>query len=120
MRERPIDLTGKVFWDFMKLLRERSREESRRVVVISANAKYHHRKMHKARPDAKAPDFRLEYFPPYSPCLSSIERVWELTWTHCLHDHYFATLDSVISAVEKGFTGWALGSSTIRKLCALP
>jgi hypothetical protein len=52
--------------------------------------------------------------------LSSIERVWKLTWTHCLHDHYFATLDSVISAVEKGFTGWALGSSTIRKLCALP
>jgi len=76
--------------------------------------------MHKAWRDAQAPDFRLDYLPPYSPDLNSIERVWKLTRTHCLHDQYFATLDSVIAAVEKEFTGWALGSATVRKLCALP
>ena len=110
---------GQSFWDFLKLLQERSRQESRRVVAISDNAKYHHAKMHKAWRDAQASDFRLDYLPPYSPDLNPIERVWKLTRRLCLHDQYFVSLDSVIVAVEKEFTAWALGSATVRKLCAL-
>jgi transposase len=103
----------------MKLLQERSRQESQRVVVISDNARYHHAKMHKAWIEAQTPDFRLDYLPPYSPDLNPVERVWKLTRKLCLHDQYFATLDSVILAVEKEFTGWALGSPSVRRLCAL-
>jgi transposase len=75
--------------------------------------------MHKAGREAQAPGFKLDYLPPYSPDLNPIERVWKLTRRLCLHDQYFASLDSVIVAVEKEFTGWALGSATVRKLCAL-
>jgi transposase len=110
---------GQSFWDFMKLLQERSRQENQRVMVISDNAKYHHAKMHKARREAQAPGFELDYLPPYSPDLNPIERVWKLTRRLCLHDEYFASLDSTIVAVEKEFAGWALGSATVRKLCAL-
>lgn len=110
---------GQTFWDFMRLLQERSRQEGRRVVVISDNAKYHHAKMHQAWRGAQAPDFALDHLPPYSPDLNPIERVWKLTRKLCLHDQYFPTLDSVIVAGEKEFTAWALGSATIRRLCAL-
>ncbi len=110
---------GQSFWDFLKLLQERSRQEGQRVVVISDNARYHHAKMHQAWREAHAPDFTLDYLPPYSPELNPIERVWKLTRKLCLHDQYFPTLDSVILAVENEFTGWTLGSATLRRLCAL-
>jgi len=110
---------GQSFWDFLKLLQERSRQEGQRVVVISDNARYHHAKMHKAWREAHAPDFTLDYLPPYSPDLNPIERVWKLTRKLCLHDQYFPTLEGVIVAVEKEFTRWALGSAAVRRLCAL-
>jgi hypothetical protein len=36
-----------------------------------------------------------------------------------IHDQYFTPLDSVIVAVEKEFTGWALGLAPVRRLCAI-
>jgi FAD/FMN-containing dehydrogenase len=39
---------GQSFWDFMKFLQERTRQESQRVVVICDNARYHHEKMDQA------------------------------------------------------------------------
>jgi transposase len=110
---------GQSFWDFLKLLRQRSRRPGQRVVVITDNARYHHAKMHKAWRDAQAPDFSLDYLPPYSPDLNPIERVWKLTRRLCLHDRYFPTLDSVIVAAEKEFSPWARGSVTLKRLCAL-
>ena len=69
--------------------------------------------------NAQAPDFSLDYLPPYSPDLNPIERVWKLTRRLCLHDRYFPTLDSVIVAAEKEFSPWARGSATLKRLCAL-
>lgn len=110
---------GQSFWDFMKLLRERSRLEDKRIVVIIDNAKYHHATMHKSWRLEQEPRFALDYLPPYSPDLNPIERVWKLTRRLCLHDQYFPTLTSVIKAVEEKFTDWTLGSKTLAKLCAL-
>jgi hypothetical protein len=110
---------GQSFWDFMKLLYQRSREDSKRIVVISDNARYHHAKMHKTWREDHVPGFVLDYLPPYSPDLNPVERVWKLTRKLCLHDQYFPTLDSVIVAVEKEFAGWAQGSEILRKLCSL-
>jgi len=110
---------GQSFWDFMQGLRDRSRQESNRVVVISDNAKYHHAKMHKAWREEQAPDFALDYLPPYSPDLNPVERVWKLTRRLCLHDQYFPTLNDVMTDVEREFVGWEQGSEVLRKLCAL-
>jgi len=52
---------GQSFWDFLKLLRQRSRRRGQRVVVITDHARYHHAKMHQAWRDAQAPGFRLDY-----------------------------------------------------------
>jgi transposase len=110
---------GQTFWDFMKLLQDRSQHEGKRVVVISDNAKYHHAKMHKEWREDRAASFALDYLPPYSPDLNPIERVWKLTRKLCLHDQYFPTLNSVVDSVEKQFSQWTHGSEVLKKLCSL-
>jgi len=110
---------AQTFWEFMKLLQDRSRLDGKRVVFIADNAKYHHAKMHRAWREDQAPDFALDFLPPYSPELNPAERVWKLTRRLCLHDQYFPTLDSIIVAVETKFAEWAQGSETLRKLCTV-
>ncbi|MGH9628662.1 MAG: transposase [Bryobacteraceae bacterium] len=48
----------------------------------------------------------LDFFPPYSPELNPIERVWKLTRRLCLHNRYFGFLETVIEAVESQFVDW--------------
>lgn len=110
---------GQSFWDFMKCLRDRSRQKNRRALVITDNAKYHHANLHKPWREARAPRFALDFLPPYSPELNPIERVWKLTRKLCLHDQYFPKLESVVVAVENEFARWGHGSETLRRLCAL-
>src|SRR4029077_4034590 len=45
----------------------------------------------------------LDFFPPYSPELNPIERVWKLTRPRCLHNRYFENLKDIITAVEAEF-----------------
>ena len=115
----PNRFNGQTFWDFMKRIQEQGRQKGKRIVVISDNARYHHAKMHKEWRDAQKPRFELDFLPPYSPDLNPIERVWKLTRRLCLHDQYFPTLANVINAVEAEFNGWAHGSETLKKFCAL-
>ena len=68
--------------------------------------------------ETRTPDFTRDYVPPYSPDLNPVERVWKLTRKRCLHDQYCPTLAGVIATVEKEFTAWALGSVTVKRLCA--
>lgn len=103
----------------MRLLQARSRREGKRIVLITDNATYPHAKMHNAWREQQAPGFVLDSLPPYAPDLNPAERVWKLTRKRCLPDHYFPTLDSVITAVEKEFAAWTQGSEILRKLCAL-
>lgn len=106
-------------WSFLDLLRQRSRRAARRVVLIIDNAKYHHANLHRAWREEPAPDFVLDYLPPYSPELNPIERVWKLVRKLCLHDEYFATLQAVIDAAESQFAKWGNPNETLRRLCAI-
>jgi hypothetical protein len=68
---------------------------------------------------AQADHFRLDFLPPYSPELNPIERVWKLTRKLCIHDQYFPTLASLITAVEGRFTVWAKPNEDLRRLCSI-
>lgn len=102
------------FHAFHGYLSRVSSHSGRRVVVIADNASYHHsiHSQHRGR-------FRLDFLPPYSPDLNSIERVWKLTRRLCLHNRYFPLLDDVITAVETQFAQWMRGNQALKRLCAI-
>ena len=106
-------------WSFLDLLRQRSRRAGRAVALIIDNAKYHHANLHRTWRQEQAPDFVLDYLPPYSPDLNPIERVWKLVRRLRLHDEYFPTLQAVMDAVESQFEKWGSRNETLRRLCAI-
>lgn len=110
---------GETFWTFLQTLRQASRAKGKKIVVVIDNARYHHAKLHKEWREKYADQFALEFLPPYSPELNSIERVWKLTRRICLHNRYFPELDNVIETVESQFDKWKRGSEVLRKLCAI-
>jgi transposase len=117
-RREPGRFNGETFWAFLKVLCQESAETGRRVVVISDNARYHRAKIHQDWRQERAPQFELDFLPPYSPQLNPIERVWKLTRRLCLHNRYFGFLDGVIEAVEEQFAEWVTPNETLRRLCA--
>ncbi len=107
------------FHKFLKRLRQASSRSTRRVVVITDNAKYHHARLHAEWRNQQTPQFVLDFLPPYSPELNPIERLWKLTRRLCLHNRYFPTLDDVVESVDSKFSEWRLGNEVVRKLCAI-
>jgi len=65
------------FWAFLKQLRKASCHSSRKIFVISDNARYHHAPLHKEYREDCTDRFALSFLPPYSPDLNPIERVWK-------------------------------------------
>ena len=110
---------GDSFGEFLKVFREASAADGRRVVAISDNASYHRSKLHLEWRTQQTPQFVLDFLPPYSPELNPIERVWKLTRRLCLHNRYFGFLESVVDAVETQFAEWTTANETLRRLCAL-
>ena len=101
------------------MFREASASPGRRVLAISDNAQYHRSKLHLEWRVQQAPQFALDFLPPYSPDLNPIERVWKLPRRLCLHNRYFGLLDGVVSAVEGQFAEWRKPNDTLRRLCAI-
>lgn len=110
---------GETFREFLKVFREVSVVAGRRVLAISDNAQYHRSKLHLEWRDQQAPQFGLDFLPPYSPDLNPIERVWKLTRRLCLHNRYFGLLDGVVAAVEDRFAEWTRPNDSLRRLCAI-
>jgi len=61
---------GETFWEFLKLFREVSAVPGRRILAISDNAQYHRSKLHLEWRVQQAPQFGLDFLPPYSPDLN--------------------------------------------------
>jgi len=110
---------GATFWPFLQRLRLVSVQSGRKVVVILDNAKYHHAKLHQEWREQHAPDFVLEYLPPYSPELNPIERVWKRTRRNCVHNVYFPTLQALVERVERQFLKWSEPNVELARLCVI-
>lgn len=118
-QREPFRFNGETCFRFLKHLRKITARSSRRVVIISDNARYHHAVLHKEWREECADRFHLCYLPPYSPELNPIERVWKLTRKMCTHNRYFSELDEIPSAVEPQFDQWRQGNDLLRRLCAI-
>ena len=66
------------FQSFLKHLLQ-YRQDGRKMVVILDNARWHHARLLKPWLKKHKQILRLDFLPPYSPELNSIERVWKLT-----------------------------------------
>ena len=118
-RQEPGMFDGATFWEFLRQLENASREEGRRVIVITDNAKYHHAKLHADWRQEHQGRFELDFLPPYSPELNPIERVWKRTRRKCLHNAYFPTLAQVAEKVEEQFAKWSGPNEELAQLCAI-
>jgi hypothetical protein len=61
---------GDSFWEFLKVFKEASTVDGRRVLAISDNAQYHRSRLHLDWRVQQAPKFGLDFLPPYSPELN--------------------------------------------------
>lgn len=110
---------GQTTWNFLTLLRQRSRRSGRKTVLIIDNARYHHANLHAAWRAQQEPDFQLMFLPPYSPNLNPIERVWKMVRRLSLHNRYFSKLELVVEAVEEQFEQWSKPNNVLRRLCTV-
>jgi len=110
---------GMTFWSFLQQMRAVSAQSGRRVIAITDNAKYHHANLHKQWREQQAPEFVLDYLPPYSPELNPIERVWKRTRRNCVHNVYFPSLHALIARVEVQFAKWSEPNDELARLCAM-
>jgi len=97
----------------------RHRRNGCRMVVVVDNARWHHAKALQGWLAKHRDVLRLDFLPPYSPELNSVERVWKLTRTICTHNRYFDTLDALIDAVITQFDTWKQPTTVLRRLCAI-
>lgn len=106
---------------FAAFLRQllRHRRCGKRMVVVLDNARYHHAIFLKPLLRRYRRHLSLLFLPPYSPQLAPIERVWKLARRMALHNHYFATLADVISAVDACFRPWQKPNHVLRRLCCI-
>jgi hypothetical protein len=55
---------GESFWEFLKVFKEASTVNGRRVLAISDNAQYHRSQLHLNWRLQQAPEFGLDFLPP--------------------------------------------------------
>jgi len=89
------------------------------MVVVVDNARWHHAKALHAWLTRHRDVLRLDFLPPYSPELNSVERVWKLTRTICTHNRYFEALQNLIDAVVTQFSTWRKANTVLHRLCAI-
>ena len=106
-------------WRFLRKLRRATRRRGRKVIVILDNARYHHANLHLDWRRAQRSGFVLLFFPPYSPQLNLIGRVWKLLHRLWLHNRYFPTLPELIQIVDAQFAAWARPNPMHRRLCSV-
>ena len=106
---------------FLTFLRKILRHHRRghMILVILDNARWHHAKILKPWLEEHRHKIQLDFLPPYSPELNSIERIWKLTRRLCCHNRYFPTLEELVETVFNKFHSWYQPNDTLRRLCAI-
>jgi len=97
----------------------RHKRKGRTIVVILDNASWHKSRELQPWLAEHKQSLRLDFLPPYSPDLNTIERVWKLTRRLRTHNRYFANLDELVDTVSEQFKIWSKPNEDLRRLCAI-
>ena len=109
---------GESFDAFVRRLL-RHRRPGKRMVLVLDNAAYHHARALKPLLRKHRRHLSCFFLPPYSPQLSTIERVWKLTRRLATHNRHFPTLAAVLEVVTACFRRWQRPNETLRRLCCV-
>ena len=104
--------------DFLQMLL-RHRRRNRRMWLVVDNATWHRAQWLRPWLEDHRHVFHLDFLPPYSPELNSMERVWKLTRRLRTHNRHFPVLDELLEAVCDQFYEWRAPNSILRRLCAV-
>ncbi len=118
VRRQENKFDAMTFLAFLKQLMN-YQKDTRLLVLILDNARWHHAKMLKPWLEEHQHILRLDFLPPYSPDLNPIERVWKLTRRLCTHNCYFQSLEKMAQSVFDQFDVWNKPNDTLRRLCAI-
>jgi len=108
-------LTFQSFLEYVLLYRT----PGKLMVLVLDNARWHHAKLIQPWLFKHRHVIQLDFLPPYSPELNTIERVWKLTRRLCTHNRYFPHLDDLTQAVSQQFIAWMKPNDDLRRLCAV-
>ena len=109
---------GPTFWPFLQRLRAVSAPSGRTVVVIIDNAKYHHAKLHQLWRDQQAPDFVLDYLPPYSPELNPQENIWQFMRQNKLANRCYENYEAIVDACCEAWNDLIALPNTIKSIAS--
>jgi len=106
---------------FLKFLRQvvRHKRKQRKMIIVLDNARYHHARAIQPWLKKHRKVLALDFLPPYSPELNSIERVWKLTRRLRTHNRYFPQFDELIQTVFEQFDVWRRPNTMLKRLCAI-
>ena len=107
--------SAQTFSDFLKHLLQVT---SGKLCLILDNARWHRSQDLQPLFQAQKKRLVLLFLPPYSPELNPIERVWRITRRLVTHNHFFASLEELRTAVTAQFSKWSLPNSILKVLCA--
>ncbi len=97
----------------------RHRTPGKLMVLVLDNARWHHAKLIQPWLFKHRHLIQLDFLPPYSPELNTIERVWKLTRRLCTHNSYFPLFSDLTEAVSQQFIVWMKPNKALRRLCAV-
>lgn len=116
--QKDIVFDSETFLIFLKRLLFCHRP-GRKMVIVLDNARWHHAKPLQPWLRKHRHVLRLDFLPPYSPDLNTIERVWKLTRWLSTHNRYFAELSELVDVVFNQFDCWKRPNNVLRRLCAI-
>lgn len=103
------------FQKFLNVLVKRGK--GKKMQVILDNARYQHAKILEDWLNENKELLFLDFFPPYSPKLNPIVRVWKLLKKLRLHNQYFSNLNGMVKVIAKQFLIWINENFILETLC---
>lgn len=106
---------AETFQAFLGILIRHARSD-RKMIVVADNARHQHAAVFQPWLHRLCFQLQLDFLPPYSPDLNSIERIWKLTRRLCTHNRCFPELEELVEAVFTRFRLWSKPNLLLHQL----
>ena len=109
--------------EFIKSIRKLVRK-GKKIVLVMDNAPWHKKAKRLIQEDKleEYADIRdvltIISLPAYSPDLNPIEQVWRITRREKTHNHFWATIEALVTVLDAWFSKFARENKKLARLCS--